>query len=178
MSAALGRGIWRQKGDWAPGEEVTLATVHPLGHYFPCALSQAVDPVPRGRSISAAPFLGQLSSGGRRSDAAPHLKSPKRTGRAHEFFVGRARVSGHRELGEGAKGAAAARQFPASERSGLAGERASGPQDFSPSNPGPPEDPVSRATGKRLGECLASPGLADPAVSRHQETARHSGPAQ
>lgn len=51
-----------------------------------------------------------------RSAAARHLKSPKRTPRAHEFFVGRARVSGHRELGEGAKGAAAECQTRAHEQ--------------------------------------------------------------
>lgn len=35
MSEALRRGIQGQKGDWALGEEVIPAPVHPLGHYFP-----------------------------------------------------------------------------------------------------------------------------------------------
>lgn len=35
MSEALRRGIQGQKEDWALGEEVIPATVHPLGHYFP-----------------------------------------------------------------------------------------------------------------------------------------------
>lgn len=35
MSAVLRRRIQGQKGDWTPGEEMTLATVHPPGHYFP-----------------------------------------------------------------------------------------------------------------------------------------------
>lgn len=92
------------------------------------------------------PLSWDTSAAASRAAAAPHLKSPKRTGRAHEFFVGRERVSSHRELGEGAKGAAAARQSRAREQSRLAGETASGPQDFSPSNPEPPQHPCAPAT--------------------------------
>lgn len=41
MAATLRRGIQRQKGDPAPDEEATLATLHSLGHSFQRALGWA-----------------------------------------------------------------------------------------------------------------------------------------
>lgn len=117
ICAALRRGIKGQKGDWVPGKEVAPVTVLPFGHYFPTRpwpneliLSHA-DP-----GSPAAPSPGHLGAAAGTSAAAPHLKSPKGIPRAHEFFVGRARVLGHRELGEGAKGAAAECQTRAHEQ--------------------------------------------------------------
>lgn len=63
MSAALRPGIQGQKGDWAPGEEVTLATVHPLGHYFPpCPWPNQLIPSLGDPGSPAAPFPGHFSS--------------------------------------------------------------------------------------------------------------------
>lgn len=125
-----GLGAWRGSDPSYRAPSRTLLATAPL--------AELLNPIPWGPRVSCRQPLSWDTSA---AAAAPHLKSPKRTGRAHEFFVGRARVSGHRELGEGAKGAAAARQSPASEQPRLAGERASGPRGFSPSNPDPPGYP-------------------------------------
>lgn len=115
--------------------------------------------------------------------AAPNLKSPKRTGRAHEFFVGRARVSGHRGLGEAAKGAASARQYWDREQPRLAGERAFGPRISAPPALTRQTTLASRpSTSFPRGNCKAArkapgePWFVRPRPLRHQETPRHSGP--
>lgn len=88
--------------------------------------------------------------------AAPRLKSPKGTGRAHEVFVARARVSGHRELEEGAKGAAAAaaRQSAARRPPRLAGESAPRPRGAPPRAGA--EDSAARARGAEPSRAAAA----------------------
>lgn len=77
MSAVPRRGILGQKGDGAPGEEVTLATVHPLGHYFPPRFwPNELIPSHGDPGSPAAPSPGHLGGGGPRAGRRGAFKEP------------------------------------------------------------------------------------------------------
>lgn len=77
MCAAPRRGIKGQKGDWVPGKEATLTTVHPFGHYFPTRLwpnelnLSHADP-----GSPAAPAPGHLGCCGRQIGRRAAFKEP------------------------------------------------------------------------------------------------------